>query len=88
MQQQGYDTFDANLKLGFSPDEREYFLASQVLKDLNIGAIRLATNNPQKMAALSSYGVEIAERVEIKSEPHPHNELYLQTKTEKFGHLF
>jgi 3,4-dihydroxy 2-butanone 4-phosphate synthase/GTP cyclohydrolase II len=88
LQQNGYDTFDANIKLGFQADLREYFIAAQVLKDLGISSIRLLTNNPDKVSELSSYGVEIIERIPIKSEPHQHNELYLATKSKKFGHLF
>ncbi|MBY0379921.1 MAG: GTP cyclohydrolase II, partial [Burkholderiales bacterium] len=87
LQNAGYDTFDANLKLGFAADLREYFIAAQILKDLDITTIKLATNNPQKIKELEQYGIIITDRVEVKSSPHNHNINYLQTKIKKFGHL-
>lgn len=87
LQQAGMDTFDANVELGFAPDMREFFLAAQILKDLGIHTIKLATNNPEKIREIESYGIKIAQRIAIKTTVHPENHSYLQTKSEKFGHL-
>lgn len=87
LQQQGLDTMEANIKLGFNGDLREYFLASQILRDLNIKQVRLMTNNPEKVSALEKYGVKVDKRVEVKVPPQPENEHYIRTKADKFGHL-
>lgn len=87
LQEKGYDTAQANVALGFAEDLREYFVASQILKDLNISKIRLATNNPHKIKELEQYGINIVDRIAIKSKPHKENIKYLQTKIDKFGHL-
>ncbi len=87
LQQQGFDTFDANIELGFEADGREYFIAAQILKDLEINTIRLATNNPQKIRELEQFGITVKNRISVKSESHMHNVNYLETKIKKFGHL-
>ena len=87
LQEQGYDTVEANRKLGFEMDLREYGLGAQILTDLGLKTIRLLTNNPRKVVGLEGYGLEIVEQVPIKVKPNPHNARYLQTKREKLGHL-
>ena len=87
LQERGLDTVEANLKLGFKMDLREYGLGAQILADLGLKTIRLLTNNPRKVVGLEGYGLEIVEQVPIRIKPNPHNVKYLQTKKEKLGHL-
>lgn len=86
LQEQGLDTVDANLKLGFKMDERDYGVGAQILRDMNVRKMRLMTNNPTKRAGLIGYGLEIVENVALKVEPNPHNKNYLETKKSKMGH--
>ncbi|WP_324716967.1 bifunctional 3,4-dihydroxy-2-butanone-4-phosphate synthase/GTP cyclohydrolase II [Carboxydochorda subterranea] len=87
LQDEGKDTVEANLALGFPPDLRDYGLAAQILVDLGVTSIRLMTNNPRKVAGLEGYGIEIVERVPIVVPPRPQNLRYLWTKQQKLGHL-
>jgi len=86
LQEQGKDTVEANLELGFKHDQRDYGVGAQILRSLGICKIRLMTNNPGKRAGLQGYGLEIVENVPIEVKPNPHNEFYLQTKRDKLGH--
>jgi 3,4-dihydroxy 2-butanone 4-phosphate synthase/GTP cyclohydrolase II len=87
LQEQGYDTVEANQRLGFGMDLREYGLGAQILVDLGLKTIRLLTNNPKKVVGLEGYGLQIVEQVPIRINPNPHNLRYLNTKREKLGHL-
>jgi len=88
LQDGGLDTVDANLRLGFPADMREYGIGAQILKDLGLKKLRIMTNNPKKLSCLSGYGLEIVERVPIEVSLNKHNEKYLKTKKEKFSHIF
>ncbi len=87
LQEEGYDTVEANEALGFPADMRDYGLGAQVLVDLGITEMRLMTNNPQKYAAMEGYGLKVVERVPLESRPTEYNKEYLRTKQEKMGHL-
>ena len=86
LQEEGYDTVDANIHLGFKPDERDYGCGAQILRQLGIKKMRLLTNNPVKRVGLESYGLEIVENIPIETTPNPYNIRYLQTKKERMGH--
>ncbi len=86
LQEEGYDTVDANLHLGFKPDERDYGCGAQMLRHLGIHKMRLLTNNPVKRVGLEAYGLEIVENVPIETTPNPFNARYLRTKKERMGH--
>ncbi|HIE04492.1 MAG TPA: bifunctional 3,4-dihydroxy-2-butanone-4-phosphate synthase/GTP cyclohydrolase II [Candidatus Latescibacteria bacterium] len=87
LQEEGYDTVEANRLLGFPPDLRDYGIGAQILADLGVRKIRLITNNPAKRVGLEGYGLEIVERVPIEVPPNPYNMRYLETKRDKLGHL-
>ncbi len=87
LQDEGLDTVEANLRLGFQPDERDYGIGAQILSDLGLHRIRLMTNNPTKRVGLSGYGLEVAERVPLEIPPNPRNRRYLEAKKNKMGHL-
>ena len=87
LQEQGLDTVDANIKLGFAPDLRDYGVGAQILRDLGVRQLRLLTNNPRKIVGLSGHGLEIVEQVPISIPPHEDNRRYLETKRERMGHM-
>ncbi|MBS1488492.1 MAG: bifunctional 3,4-dihydroxy-2-butanone-4-phosphate synthase/GTP cyclohydrolase II [Bacteroidetes bacterium] len=87
LQEQGLDTVEANLQLGFEMDHRDYGIGAQILHNLGISKLRLITNNPKKRVGLMGYGLEIVENIAIEISPNPHNEKYLMTKRDKLGHL-
>ncbi|MFD2332191.1 bifunctional 3,4-dihydroxy-2-butanone-4-phosphate synthase/GTP cyclohydrolase II [Cohnella sp. GCM10020058] len=87
LQEEGLDTVEANIKLGFAPDLRDYGIGAQILKDLGVRRIRLLTNNPRKVRGLEGYGLEIVERVPIQMDENEDNKSYLRTKRSKLGHL-
>jgi 3,4-dihydroxy 2-butanone 4-phosphate synthase/GTP cyclohydrolase II len=86
LQEQGMDTVEANLHLGFQMDQRDYGIGAQILRHLCINKIKLISNNPKKRVGLIGYGLEIVENIPIEVDPNPHNEKYLQTKRDKLGH--
>ncbi len=86
LQEQGLDTVEANIQLGFDMDERDYGVGAQILRDLGVSKIRLITNNPKKRVGLMGYGLEIIDNISIEITPNPHNETYLKTKRDKLGH--
>lgn len=86
LQEDGYDTVDANVHLGFKPDERDYGVGAQILRDLGISKMRLMTNNPVKRIGLESFGLEIVENVPIEIAPNPYDIKYLRTKKDRMGH--
>lgn len=87
LQDQGFDTVEANEQLGFKPDLRDYGTGAMILKDLGLSKIRLLTNNPRKIVGLEGHGLQVVERLPIEVHPHRHNEKYLRAKQEKMGHL-
>lgn len=86
LQEQGLDTVEANIKLGFQPDQRDYGVGAQILRDLGISRMRLISNNPSKRNAIQGYGLEIVEKVPLRIKANKHNEQYLSTKRDKLGH--
>ena len=87
LQEQGYDTVDANIHLGFKPDERDYGCGAQMLRHLGVHKMRLMTNNPKKRVGLEAYGLEIIENVPIEIQPNKYDERYLKTKRDRMGHI-
>lgn len=87
LQDQGYDTYEANVALGFDPDQRNYQIPAQMLKKIGIKSVRLLTNNPEKVAELEKYGVKVSQRVQHELPAHAHDRDYLATKKNRFGHL-
>lgn len=86
LQDAGFDTYDANLHLGFEPDERDYEVSAAMLGKLGVESVRLLTNNPDKIKQLRAYGTEITERVPLELPTHEHDREYMKTKKERFGH--
>ena len=86
LQEEGYDTVDANLHLGYKADERDYGVGAQILRSLNVGKMRLLTNNPVKRIGLESYGLTVTENVPLEVKPNKYNKFYMQTKKSKMGH--
>jgi len=87
LQEEGMDTVDANLHLGFAPDERNYFAGAEILKQLQLVSIKLLTNNPEKTDALTLFGIKVVAQVPLIIEPNKFNEAYLNTKQQRMGHL-
>ena len=87
MQQEGFDTVEANLKFGFKSDLRDYVIWAQILADIGIRQINLLTNNPTKVAGIEGYGLKIVDRVPIEVAPSENNRFYLETKKNKMGHI-
>jgi 3,4-dihydroxy 2-butanone 4-phosphate synthase / GTP cyclohydrolase II len=86
LQENGLDTVEANLELGFAPDMRDYGIGNQILSDLGLSTIRILTNNPKKITGIEGYGLDVVEQVPIETEPNPQNARYLATKRDKLGH--
>ena len=86
LQEEGFDTVDANLHLGFNADERDYGVGAEILRELGVRKMRLITNNPIKRIGLEAYGLEIVSNVGIEITPNEYNERYLKTKKERMGH--
>lgn len=86
LQENGFDTVEANLELGFQPDMRDYGIGNQILADLGLTTIRILTNNPKKITGIEGFGLQVVEQVPIETAPTPHNARYLATKREKLGH--
>jgi 3,4-dihydroxy 2-butanone 4-phosphate synthase/GTP cyclohydrolase II len=86
LQEEGMDTVQANLKLGFGVDERDYGVGASIMRELGLGKVRLISNNPVKRAGLEGYGIKIVEAIPLVIPPNPYNEFYLETKANKMGH--
>jgi len=87
LQEQGLDTVEANLQLGFMADKRDYGIGAQICRDLGLRKIRILTNNPKKISRLEVYGIKIVEQIPLKAEPSKHNVDYLRTKKYRLGHI-
>jgi 3,4-dihydroxy 2-butanone 4-phosphate synthase/GTP cyclohydrolase II len=87
LQEEGFDTVEANLKLGLPADLRDYGIGAQILSDLGLTSIRILTNNPKKISGLSGYGLSVTDQIPIQHMPNPHNEAYLRAKRDKMGHI-
>jgi 3,4-dihydroxy 2-butanone 4-phosphate synthase/GTP cyclohydrolase II len=86
LQENGFDTVEANLELGFQPDMRDYGIGNQILADLGLSTVRLLTNNPKKIVGIEGYGITVVDQVPIETAPTPQNARYLTTKRDKLGH--
>jgi 3,4-dihydroxy 2-butanone 4-phosphate synthase/GTP cyclohydrolase II len=86
LQEEGFDTVDANLELGFMADKRDYGIGAQICRDLGLKKVRILTNNPKKVNRLEVYGIEVVEQIPLKANPSPHNVNYLRTKKNRMGH--
>ena len=86
LQEQGFDTVDANLELGFAADKRDYGIGAQICRDLGLKKVRILTNNPKKVSRLEVYGIEVVEQIPLRANPSPHNINYLRTKKNRMGH--
>jgi 3,4-dihydroxy 2-butanone 4-phosphate synthase / GTP cyclohydrolase II len=86
LQEEGFDTVDANLKLGLPADLRDYGIGAQILGDLGLSSIRILTNNPKKIRGLEGYGLSVSDQIPIQHAANPHNEAYLRAKKERLGH--
>ncbi|RKY05824.1 MAG: GTP cyclohydrolase II, partial [Planctomycetota bacterium] len=87
LQEQGYDTVEANIKLGFMPDKRDYGIGAQICRDLGLKKVRILTNNPKKVSRLEVYGIKIVEQIPLKARPGRHNIDYLRAKKNRLGHI-
>ena len=87
LQDRGLDTVEANISLGFGPDQRDYVFAASMLQQLGVSRIRLMTNNPRKIAALTDAGIVVTERIPLQCGANPHNQRYLDAKSAKLGHM-
>jgi len=87
LQEEGLDTIEANLKLGFRADRRDYGIGAQIIRDLGLRQIKILTNNPKKISRLEVYGIKIVEQIPLRAKPGPHNISYLQTKKYRLGHF-
>lgn len=87
LQDKGYDTWEANVALGFGADERDYRIPAEMLHKIGVKSVRLLTNNPDKVKTVEKYGIVVSERVQHEMPSHPHHQQYMQTKREKFGHI-
>ncbi|MBM4029063.1 MAG: GTP cyclohydrolase II, partial [Planctomycetes bacterium] len=87
LQEQGFDTVDANLKLGFTADRRDYGIGAQICRDLGLRTVRILTNNPKKVSRLEVYGIKVVEQIPLRATPCEHNVDYLRTKKHRLGHM-
>jgi 3,4-dihydroxy 2-butanone 4-phosphate synthase/GTP cyclohydrolase II len=87
LQEQGLDTVEANIKLGFLPDKRDYGIGAQICRDLGLRKIKILTNNPKKVSRLEIYGIKIVEQIPLRAKPGKHNKYYLKTKKYRLGHI-
>lgn len=87
LQEQGFDTVDANLELGFEADRRDYGIGAQICRDLGLRSVKILTNNPKKISRLEVYGIQIAEQIPLQAKPGKHNIDYLRAKKHRFGHM-
>jgi 3,4-dihydroxy 2-butanone 4-phosphate synthase / GTP cyclohydrolase II len=87
LQENGLDTVEANLHMGFAPDERDYGVGAQILRSLGVKKMRLLTNNPVKRVGLEGFGLKVVENIPIEVEPNEHNEFYMKTKRDRMGHI-